>query len=110
MCYSEDKSYKDKNPILLVFFSDMAHFSEFQSPSPTCIITRKGQKYFLFLKFHYIFIKTFIIWKLHQNLIHVCYHYESFRIYAKPTQDSRQMFLLVLFYIFFESQFMNITR
>ena len=83
MYYSEDKSYKNKNPILLVFFSDMAHFSEFQSPSPTCIITRKGQKYFLFLKFHYIFIKTFIIWKLHQNLIHVCKVHSTYANFLK---------------------------
>ena len=32
---------------------------------------------------------------------------KNFRIYAKFTQDSGQMFLKVLFYISFESQFMN---
>ena len=54
----------------------------------------------------YIFSKTFTILNLHQNLIK-CYHCEIIRMYAKFTQDSGQMFLLVLFYIFFESQFMN---
>ena len=29
-----------------------------------------------------------------------CYHYEIFRIYAEFTQDSKQMFITVLFYIF----------
>lgn len=32
---------------------------------------------------------------------------KNFRIYAKFTQDSGQMFLLALFYIIFEGQFKN---
>ena len=36
-----------------------------------------------------------------------CYHYKKFQNICKITQDSGQMFLKVLFYISFESQFMN---
>ena len=63
--------------------------------------TVSGQKYFFSLKFHYIFHFHDLKTSPKSNIKCI------FRLYAEFTQGCSQMCLLVLFYIFFESQFMN---